>query len=59
MIDLRAVYETRRKEDFNRVKSYLQEGVKLRNRKEHLEGENILLIAKLKKFKLLWLTINP
>ena len=51
MVDLRTVYETRRKEDFNRVKSYLQEGVTIRNRKEHLESENITLKETLETVK--------
>jgi hypothetical protein len=51
MVDLRNVYETRRKEDFNRVKSYLQEGIKIRNRKEHLEEENTKLNEKLENVK--------
>ena len=46
MVDLRNVYETRRKEDFKRVKIYLQEGVQLRNTKETLEDENKLLTHK-------------
>lgn len=48
MVDLRNVYETRRKEDFKRVKTYLQEGVKLRNTKATLEDENKVLTHKVK-----------
>lgn len=48
MVDLRNLYETRRKEDFKRVKTYLQEGVKLRNTKETLEDENKVLTHKVK-----------
>lgn len=46
MVDLRKVYETRRKEDFNRVKIYLEKGVELRNSKQELEEENKLLKSK-------------
>ena len=46
MIDLRKVYEIRRKEDFNRVKAYLEEGVELRNSKHALDEENKLLKSK-------------
>jgi hypothetical protein len=48
MVDLRNLYETRRKEDFKRVKTYLQEGVKLRNTKATLEDENKVLTHKVK-----------
>jgi hypothetical protein len=51
MIQLRNVYETRRKEDYLKAKAYLQESMTIRNRKAELESGNLILNSLLKQCK--------